>query len=135
MISNYIVPSVFLLIVIICGIVGMKKGFVKQLAGMVSFIISALLAYIFCDPLANVIQKMPFVQTMITDVEMPDFSGTTSLWDKIQTVLTYAAKAFNENGEVSYLSKREKELVAIFRAMSNESAELYLRFGKALNKK
>jgi uncharacterized membrane protein required for colicin V production len=101
MISNYIVPSVFLLIVIICGIVGMKKGFVKQLAGMVSFIISALLAYIFCDPLANVIQKMPFVQTMITDVEMPDFSGTTSLWDKIQTVLTYAAKAFNENGEVS----------------------------------
>ena len=40
---------------------------------------------------------------------------------------------FNENDEISYLNEREKELVAIFRAMPDDSAELYLQLGKKLN--
>jgi len=42
---------------------------------------------------------------------------------------------FNENDEISYLNEREKELVATFRAMPDESAELYFQLGKALNQK
>ena len=42
---------------------------------------------------------------------------------------------FNENDEISYLNEREKELVATFRAMPDESAELYFQLGKALNLK
>jgi len=32
---------------------------------------------------------------------------------------------FNENNEISYLNEREKELVETFRAMPDESAELF----------
>ncbi|MDD6058947.1 MAG: hypothetical protein PUB97_01020 [Ruminococcus sp.] len=40
---------------------------------------------------------------------------------------------FNEDEDVSYLNDREKELVAAFRAMPDDSAELYLQLGKKLN--
>ena len=42
---------------------------------------------------------------------------------------------FNENGEASYLSDTEKELVENFRLLSNDKAELYLQLGKTLNQK
>ncbi len=41
---------------------------------------------------------------------------------------------FNENGDVSVLTDREKELVASFRTLSDDKAELYFQLGKALNK-
>lgn len=75
-------------------------------------------------------------QGHITDLERDKHQPTLETLQRLLTAMDISlAEFFNENGEVSYLSKREKELVAIFRAMSNESAELYLRFGKALNKK
>lgn len=40
---------------------------------------------------------------------------------------------FNEDNEISYLNEREKELVATFRTMPDESAELYFQLGKKLN--
>lgn len=43
------------------------------------------------------------------------------------------AEFFNENGETSILSDREKELVANFRTLPDDKAELYLQLGKALN--
>ena len=43
------------------------------------------------------------------------------------------AEFFNEDEDVSYLNDREKELVATFRAMPDDSAELYLQLGKKLN--
>ncbi|SFC67117.1 helix-turn-helix domain-containing protein [Ruminococcus albus] len=42
---------------------------------------------------------------------------------------------FNEDNEISYLNEREKELVATFRAMPDDSAELYFQLGKKLNQK
>ena len=43
------------------------------------------------------------------------------------------AEFFNENGDVSVLTDREKEVVASFRTMPEDKAELYLQLGKALN--
>ena len=89
MISNYIVPGVLLIIVVVYAIFGLKRGFVKQLAGIASFIVGGFLAYKLCEPVALLIQKLPFIQSMISDIEMPDFSSSTTLWDKITTVLNY----------------------------------------------
>lgn len=40
---------------------------------------------------------------------------------------------FNENGDVNILSDREKEIIAYFRTLPDDKAELYLQLGKALN--
>ncbi|MCR5456907.1 MAG: CvpA family protein [Clostridiales bacterium] len=101
MISNYIVPGVFLIIVIVSGIIGLKKGFIKQLAGIASFIVGGFLAYKFCEPLSQWIRTMPFIQSMMSDVEMPDFSTSATLWDKITTLLNYMMEGVQNSGDVS----------------------------------
>jgi len=101
MISNFIIPTIFLIIVVICALVGMKKGFVKQLSGIATFIISAFLAYKLCDAFAELIRKLPFIQSMITDIEMPDFSDAETLWDKIRTILEYIGNALQNSGDAS----------------------------------
>ena len=101
MISNYIVPGVFLIVVVVCAIVGLKKGFVKQLAGIASYIFGGFLAYKLCEPIALLIQKLPFIQSMMSDIEMPDFSTSTTLWDKVSTLLTYMMKGIQNTGEAS----------------------------------
>lgn len=40
---------------------------------------------------------------------------------------------FNEDGEISVLNERERELVANFRTLPDDKAELYFMLGKALN--
>ena len=45
------------------------------------------------------------------------------------------AEFFDEGEDTSYLNGQEKELVAAFRAMPDDSAELYLQLGKKLNQK
>ena len=41
---------------------------------------------------------------------------------------------FNEDGEISVLTDKEKELVEQYRTLPDDKAELYLLLGKALNK-
>lgn len=40
---------------------------------------------------------------------------------------------FNENNEVSVLSETEKEIIANFRTLPDNKAEIYLQLGKILN--
>ena len=70
-------------------------------------------------------------QGHITDLERDKHQPTLETLQRLLTAMDISlAEFFNENGEVFYLSKREKELVAIFRAMSNESAELTCVWGR-----
>lgn len=43
------------------------------------------------------------------------------------------AEFFNDNGETAILIDREKALVANFRTLPDDKADLYLQLGKALN--
>jgi len=43
------------------------------------------------------------------------------------------AEFFNEDNEVSILTDKEKELVALYRTMPNDRAEVFMQLGKFLN--
>lgn len=43
------------------------------------------------------------------------------------------AEFFNEDNEISILTEKEKELVALFRTMPDDRAEVYIQLGKFLN--
>lgn len=43
------------------------------------------------------------------------------------------AEFFNEDNEVSILTEKEKELVALYRTMPNDRAEVFMQLGKFLN--
>ena len=43
------------------------------------------------------------------------------------------AEFFNEDNEISILTEKEKELVALFMTMPDDRAEVYIQLGKFLN--
>ena len=48
---DWIIASVMVLIIAISTFIGMKKGFIRMVAGFVEYVISFLLAYVFCSKL------------------------------------------------------------------------------------
>ena len=47
------------------------------------------------------IQKIPFIEAMMSDVKMPDFSTTTSLWERITMVLNLMMEGIQNSGDKS----------------------------------
>lgn len=43
------------------------------------------------------------------------------------------AEFFNEDNEISILTEKEKELVALYRTMPNDRAEVFIQLGNFLN--
>lgn len=73
-------------------------------------------------------------QGHISDLENGKYQPTIEMLNKLLSPMGITlAEFFNENGDVSVLTDREKEVVANFRTMPEDKAELYLQLGKALN--
>ena len=72
-------------------------------------------------------------QGHISDLENGINQPTIETLKRILAPLGCSLSKFFNEGEVSVLSEREKELVASFRTMPDEKAELFLELGKILN--
>ena len=72
-------------------------------------------------------------QGHISDLQNGINQPTIETLKRILAPLGCSLSEFFNEGEVSVLSEREKELVASFRTMPDEKAELFLELGKILN--
>ena len=74
-------------------------------------------------------------QGHISDLEYGKNQPTIETLKKLLTPMGITlSEFFNEDGEVTVLNDREKEIVTSFRTMNDENALLYLQLGKALSK-
>ena len=74
-------------------------------------------------------------QGHISDLENGKNQPTIETLKKLLTPMGITlSEFFNEDGEVSVLNDREKEIVTSVRTMNDENANLYLQLGKALSK-
>ena len=74
-------------------------------------------------------------QGHISDLENGKNQRTIETLKKLRTPMGITlSEFFNEDGEVTVLNDREKEIVTSFRTMNDENANLYLQLGKALSK-
>lgn len=74
-------------------------------------------------------------QGHISDLENGKNQPTIETLKKLLTPMGITlSEFFNEDGEVTVLNDREKEIVTSFRTMNDENAALYLQLGKALSK-
>ena len=72
-------------------------------------------------------------QGHISDLENGINQPTIETLKRLLAPLGCSLSEFFNEGEVSVLSEKEKELVASFRTMPDEKAELFLQLGKILN--
>lgn len=79
-------------------------------------------------------QETNVSQGHISDLENGKNQPTIDTLNRlIITLVITLSEFFNENGKVSVLSEKEKELVAIYRTMSDDRAEVYIKLGNFLN--
>ena len=72
-------------------------------------------------------------QGHISDLENGINQPTIETMKRILAPLGCSLSEFFNEGEISVLSEKEKELVASFRTMPDEKAELFLELGRILN--
>ena len=72
-------------------------------------------------------------QGHISDLENGINQPTIETLKRLLAPLGCSLSEFFNEGEISVLSEKEKELVASFRTMPDEKAELFLELGKILN--
>ena len=72
-------------------------------------------------------------QGHISDLENGINQPTIETLKRILAPLGCSLSEFFNEGEISVLSEKEKELVASFRTMPDEKAELFLKLGRILN--
>lgn len=80
-------------------------------------------------------QKTNVSQGHISDLENGINQPTIETLNRLLTPLGITlSEFFNEDGDISVLSEKEKELVSIYRTMPDDRAEVYVQLGKFLNK-
>lgn len=80
-------------------------------------------------------QETNVSQGHISDLENGKNQPTIETLSRLTVPLGITlSEFFNEDGEVSVLSERERELLEIYRTMSDERAEIYVKLGKFLDK-
>ena len=72
-------------------------------------------------------------QGHISDLENGINQPTIETLKRILAPLGCSLSEFFNEGEISVLTEKEKELVASFRTMPDEKAELFLELGRILN--
>ena len=78
-------------------------------------------------------QNSGISQGHISDLENGINQPTIETLKRLLAPLGCSLSEFFNEGEVSVLSEKEKELVASFRTMPDEKAELFLELGGILN--
>lgn len=85
--------DVILIAVLAVGVViGWRRGFIRALRGFVTYIISFAVANSLYRVIAKSIITLPFLQNMITDVEMPELPANATFMDKVSTIVKYISE-------------------------------------------
>jgi|GEM_PF-822524 uncharacterized membrane protein required for colicin V production len=87
--AEIITVSVLILTVVIAAIVGIKRGFVRSIAGLLVYIVSYIIANRFYTLIVPYTSKIPFIVSMTSDVEMPEVEAGTGFIGKIGAIMKY----------------------------------------------
>ena len=80
---------ILIAIVAVFAIIGTKRGFIKSVSGYVSVLISFFLTLTFYKRFTPVVKRLPFIERMITDAQMPEFSGAEGFMEKIRMIVNH----------------------------------------------
>lgn len=83
---------ILIVILIVCAIIGWKKGFIRALRGFVTYILSFAVANTLYRLIARYVIELPFLQRMITDVEMPALPANATFLDKAGAIIKYISE-------------------------------------------
>lgn len=94
-----IVDIALIAVLALCVFLGWKKGFIHAISKFLTYILSFVFANIFWKYLAVYVNRIPFIQNLITEgVEGPVFEEGASFVNKLKTMFTFMAGDMIQNG-------------------------------------
>ena len=95
---SIVLSAVLILIIVLFTVIGAKKGFFATIAGLICPLGSLILTLLFYKPVAALLKSTLFA-SMVTEVPMPDFSGSPDVITKLTVMMDYLNN--NDLGEIS----------------------------------
>lgn len=87
--SVHIFDFILIAVLAICTAVGFFRGFVRSIAGLIEYMIAFFVANRFYISFAGIVQRIPFISNMITDVEMPVIDGENRFFEKLNLIIDH----------------------------------------------
>lgn len=95
---SVLLDIILIAVLAVCVVIGWRRGFIRALRGFVTYIISFAVANSLYRVIAKSIITLPFLQNMITDVEMPELPANATFMDKVSTIVKYISEQTEGSG-------------------------------------
>lgn len=95
---SVLLDVILIAVLAVCVVIGWRRGFIRALRGFVTYIISFAVANSLYRVIAKSIITLPFLQNMITDVEMPELPANATFMDKVSTIVKYISEQTEGTG-------------------------------------
>lgn len=86
----FLVDIILVFVLALCVYIGWLRGFVKTLSGFLTYVVSFAIANASYRFLSQYTIKLPFLQKLVSDVEMPAFSEKATFLDKLGEIFALA---------------------------------------------
>lgn len=86
----FFVDLILVFVLALCVYIGWMRGFVKTLSGFLIYVVSFAFANASYHLITKYVIQIPFLQKLISDVEMPAFSEKATFLDKLGEIVTFA---------------------------------------------
>ncbi|MBQ8496531.1 MAG: CvpA family protein [Clostridia bacterium] len=86
----FLIDLILVFILALCVYIGWVRGFVKTLSGFLIYVVSFAFANASYHLITKYTIMLPFLQKLISDVEMPVFSEKATFLDKLGEIVTFA---------------------------------------------
>ena len=96
---EYVFGLFLILILVISALIGLKRGFVRSIAGLMEYIVAFFVANRFYTVGAELVVKIPFLANLKTEVDMPELEESTGFFEKVKAIINHLISTALNSGD------------------------------------
>jgi len=96
---DYVFGLFLILVLVISALIGLKRGFVRSIAGLAEYIIAFFVANRFYTLGAELVVKIPFLAKLKTDVDMPELDSGVGFFEKLKAIIDHLISTALNSGD------------------------------------
>lgn len=96
---EYVFGLFLILVLVISALIGLKRGFVRSIAGLAEYIVAFFVANRFYTFVADIVVRIPFLAKLKTDVDMPEIDSGKGFFEKLKAIIEHLINTALNSGD------------------------------------